>query len=144
MKRTQQGFTLIELMIVVAIIGILAAVAIPAYSDYTKRAKLTEAVGSLAANKTSVSEFYISQGSMPSDATKAGINTGALGKYVASSAYSKSAATTSRIAVTITGTNDVSIDAKTFGISGTGSTQGVSWTCTTSGVPKKFLPANCR
>ena len=72
MKRMQQGFTLIELMIVVAIIGILAAVAIPAYQDYTIRARVTEGLGFAAAAKTAVSEFYISQGTMPADSSEAG------------------------------------------------------------------------
>ena len=65
MKRMQQGFTLIELMIVVAIIGILAAVAIPAYQDYTIRAKVTEGVGLAAAAKTSVSEYRLSVATFP-------------------------------------------------------------------------------
>jgi type IV pilus assembly protein PilA len=58
MKKIQKGFTLIELMIVVAIIGILAAIAIPAYSDYTKRAKVTELVTAGSACKASVSEYF--------------------------------------------------------------------------------------
>jgi type IV pilus assembly protein PilA len=62
MIRKQQGFTLIELMIVVAIIGILAAVAIPAYSDYTIRAKLSEVIGFASADKNAVAEFYQSKG----------------------------------------------------------------------------------
>ena len=74
MKKVQQGFTLIELMIVVAIIGILAAIAIPAYQDYTIRSKMTEALTLASSAKTSVSEYYISQGSMPATEDAAGID----------------------------------------------------------------------
>jgi type IV pilus assembly protein PilA len=72
MKKVQQGFTLIELMIVVAIIGILAAIAIPAYQDYTIRSKVTELINSAGVCKTSVAEYYQSLGVMPLSATSAG------------------------------------------------------------------------
>ncbi|MFA7624861.1 MAG: pilin [Pusillimonas sp.] len=76
MKRSmQQGFTLIELMIVVAIIGILAAVALPAYQDYTIRAKISECAGVASACKTSVSEYYASMNSLPADTDAAGCAT---------------------------------------------------------------------
>ncbi len=65
MKRVQQGFTLIELMIVVAIIGILAAIAIPAYQDYTIRAKVSEGLNLASAAKTSVAEYRVTNGAWP-------------------------------------------------------------------------------
>ena len=75
-RQSQKGFTLIELMIVVAIVGILAAIAVPAYQDYTIRAKITEVMSFAAASKNSISEHYLSKGWMPLVGTQAGIVTG--------------------------------------------------------------------
>jgi len=72
MKRIQQGFTLIELMIVVAIVGILAAIALPAYQDYVVRSKVSELEAAIAACKTSVAEYASSHGSVPADTTSSG------------------------------------------------------------------------
>jgi len=72
MIRIQKGFTLIELMIVVAIIGILAAIAIPAYQDYMVRSKVTELINAAGVCKTSVAEYYQSKGFMPADTTASG------------------------------------------------------------------------
>jgi type IV pilus assembly protein PilA len=84
MKRVQQGFTLIELMIVVAIVGILAAIALPAYQDYVVRSKMSEAEAALAACKTSVAEYLSTHaGTFPADASVAGCSS-TVTKYVAS------------------------------------------------------------
>ncbi len=87
MRKMQQGFTLIELMIVVAIIGILAAIAIPAYQDYTIRAQVSEGMNLAAAAKAAVAEDFLNEGAAPTNRTDAGMTalaTDTQGKYVAS------------------------------------------------------------
>ncbi len=84
MKRLQQGFTLIELMIVVAIIGILAAVALPAYQDYTIRAKMSEVILALSACRTSITEVYQSGGTTPGPMNWGCETAAGTSKYVAS------------------------------------------------------------
>jgi type IV pilus assembly protein PilA len=85
MKKIQKGFTLIELMIVVAIIGILAAIAIPAYQDYTIRAQVTEGLNLMSDMKAGVAEWYAQEGSWPTSLVQIGVSGGATdksGKYV--------------------------------------------------------------
>ena len=82
MKRVQQGFTLIELMIVVAIVGILAAIALPAYQDYIVRSKMSEAEAAIAACKTSVAEYTATKGTVPGTVAQAGCST-TVTKYMA-------------------------------------------------------------
>ena len=85
MTKLQKGFTLIELMIVVAIIGILAAIAIPAYQDYTVRAQVSEGMNLAAAAKAAVSEYFLNRGRAPANRTEAGMSanqTDTSGKYV--------------------------------------------------------------
>ncbi|EMT3910186.1 pilin, partial [Neisseria gonorrhoeae] len=84
MNTLQKGFTLIELMIVIAIVGILAAVALPAYQDYTARAQVSEAILLAEGQKSAVTEYYLNHGKWPKDNTSAGVASPAeiKGKYV--------------------------------------------------------------
>ncbi|EMS5386444.1 pilin, partial [Neisseria gonorrhoeae] len=84
MNTLQKGFTLIELMIVIAIVGILAAVALPAYQDYTARAQVSEAILLAEGQKSAVTEYYLNHGEWPKDNTSAGVASPAeiKGKYV--------------------------------------------------------------
>lgn len=144
MKKVQQGFTLIELMIVIAIIGILAAIAIPAYQDYVIRAKVSEPIIFADAAKTSISEYYQSQGKMPADMSAAGIQN-STSQYIGSVAYSVTGST-AKVTITTATTLGGDANSKTIVFQGTGTSTGVTWTCANVGatMPKKYLPANCR
>ena len=151
LNKAQQGFTLIELMIVVAIIGILAAIAIPAYQDYTIRAKMTEALSLASSAKTSVSEYYVSQGSMPPDEDAAGIDstgTNYATPVVASLNYARTSTTVGVVTIAINAIGGSTAANDTFTMTGTGSPSGVEWVCGTAGgagnVEPKYLPASCR
>lgn len=134
MKKIQQGFTLIELMIVVAIIGILAAVALPAYNDYTKRAKASEIVLAASSARTCVSEVYASTGSMNgSTACTIAVSKYVTGGNVSSSGTIVAGGTVNNINVVVTlipsGTNE---SAGNIG----------TWTC--NGGPTSLMPGSCR
>lgn len=142
--KKMQGFTLIELMIVIAILGILLAIAIPAYSDYTVRARVSEGLNVAAAAKTAVSETRLSRGAMPATNAAAGVGNTIQSTYVNSVVVGAGGA------VTITyntaagripelGGNNVIVLTPTF------ATNTVQWGCVTgSTVEARFRPARCR
>ena len=141
----QKGFTLIELMIVVAIIGILAAIAIPAYQDYTVRSKVTEAVAGMSAAKVAISEYYQSQGAMPTGAGTAGITTDIGSKYLNSVTYANTGATVGTLTAKISGNLGGATGAnETVKLTGTGSNSKVEWDCSPGTIATKYLPADCR
>lgn len=145
MKRVQQGFTLIELMIVVAIIGILAAVALPAYQDYTVRAKVSEMLLAGSSAKNTISEYAQVNGSMPATASLI-VETQAT-KYVSSVVYNNSTSSLGYIVVT-GGSGESKLVGKILQLAGTLSTTGqVDWACgypSTNNVDPKYLPASCK
>jgi type IV pilus assembly protein PilA len=145
MTKVQRGFTLIELMIVVAIIGILAAIAIPAYQDYTIRAKVTELINAAGVCKTSVAEYYQAIGTMPADQTKAGCS-----NVGTANSNPPVVAGTGLITVDASGTLATQLGAGiTFSYTPTTSAPGApitAWTCNTAAttIIPKYLPATCR
>jgi len=142
MKKEQQGFTLIELMIVVAIIGILAAIAIPAYQDYTIRAQISEGLTLSSGAKAAVSEYFMDRGAWPADNTTAGLadKHDIIGKY------------TEHISVednVIEIKYGYDVHAKVMDekieLTAVDNDGSISWTCASAGtIQAKHLPASCR
>jgi type IV pilus assembly protein PilA len=140
--KKQQGFTLIELMIVVAIIGILAAIAIPAYQDYTIRAQVSEGLNLSGGAKAAATEFFQDRGTMPGSNTEAGLAASGqiTGKYVASVAVVDEV-----ITVTYGGDAHTTINGQAITLTAdTTSAGSVQWDCAGSGILPKHLPAACR
>lgn len=155
MKRVQQGFTLIELMIVVAIVGILAAIALPAYQDYTVRAKVSEVLARGAEAKTSIQEYYASKEAFPPSVASAGLTSDGVGWVQKSGGLSISGTTANAAG---TGYKIVLVTSSKIGGTAGGkqiefaalstALGQVTWKCQaptgSSGLPTKYLPGSCR
>jgi len=144
MKRIQQGFTLIELMIVVAIIGILAAIALPAYQDYTVRAKVSELMLATSAGKVPVAEFFQLRGVLP--------NSGSVSVDSQNSQYVSSVSWNGTALVGTSATTNMG-NAAAQGVSialtpqSSANNAVLNWSCgptATGGMPKKYLPGSCK
>ena len=143
MKKMQKGFTLIELMIVVAIIAILAAIAIPAYQDYLVRTQVSEGAVLTDGAKTAMAEFYSNTGKFPPSNVSAGLakNTSIAGKYVSQVDV---ATTAGQIQAKFGNSSNAAITNKLFVLSAVTNSGSIAWTCTLSTVAKKYLPTSCR
>lgn len=142
MSKPQRGFTLIELMIVIAIIGILAAIAIPAYQDYVIRSQVTEGLSLGEGAKSSVWDFESNTGRWPTNNSSAGLAAkGSInGNYV-----SQVDVTGGSVAVTFGGSRvNKAIDTKVLQLSPITTPGSIPWKCKSDQIANKYLPTNCR
>ncbi|EPJ0855728.1 pilin, partial [Neisseria gonorrhoeae] len=160
MNTLQKGFTLIELMIVIAIVGILAAVALPAYQDYTARAQVSEAILLAEGQKSAVTEYYLNHGEWPKDNTSAGVASASeiKGKYVKEVKVEKGVVTATMASSNV----NKEIQGKKLSLWAKRQDGSVKWFCgqpvkrtanaanddvaadATAGIDTKHLPSTCR
>ena len=143
--KNQKGFTLIELMIVVAIIAILAAIALPAYQDYVARSQVSEAMTLSSGAKTAVTEYYADKGAFPTTNAGAGLAGASSinGKYVTSVTVGTGGAITAMMK----GSGSVSskVAGKTFVLTPADAGGSITWDCKSSGtIDAKYRPSSCR
>ncbi len=142
MKKAQKGFTLIELMIVVAIIGILALIAMPAYSRYLVRAQVAEGLNLSGPLKVGVAEFYENNGAYPANNAEAALEPPAsyTGSYVSSISVNGAV-----ISILYGNNANSQINGLTVTITAFSNRGSMSWTCATGGpLPETYLPSSCR
>jgi type IV pilus assembly protein PilA len=142
MRKEQQGFTLIELMIVVAIIGILASVALSAYQNYTIRAQVSEGLTLSSSAKMAVGEYFMDRGAWPADNAAAGLVDKTLikGKYTQHVGVANNV-----IGITYGYAAHTAIFNETVELTAVNNFGSISWTCASAGVIQpKYLPAVCR
>lgn len=150
MRHKHLGFTLIELMIVVAIIGILAAVAIPQYQNYVARSQVSEAMNLVSGVKVAVAEYFNSNGSFPSrtsdphSALGLAASGSITGKYVASVSVADDGTGVTTITMKSAGDAHNAIAGKTLKLTPSGSGGSISWTCAVGTMDAKFVPSSCK
>ncbi|MDK4575419.1 pilin [Kingella kingae] len=151
MKTMQKGFTLIELMIVIAIIGILAAIALPAYQDYTKRSRVSEGLSLAGGVKSAVTEYYASNNTWPANNAEAGVadkaqitGNAVTSVEVTAEGAGNGATGAGKGVITVTFNGKVD-NGKTLIMKGEGNAAGsVKWTCTDGDLATKYRPSECR
>lgn len=139
--RAQRGFTVIELMIIVAIISILAAIAVPAYTDYVARSKVAEGIQLAHGAEIAATEYYTTQGRWPKDNTAAGL---AAPEHLTGHHVESVTVTNNQIAVLFHPDAGASLGGQILFFTAADNNGILLWACTSTTIPNKFLPPNCR